>query len=183
MGPKAKVIEDSLEPVDMSHAPVEWLRPTVVVDSRASAFRRLAPSLRRRNPVETIRAILEWIESDYRKAGVGPDLPASKTLERGSGECASNSMVFVGLCQACDVPARVVQGLVLDAPTLFRTLVIEVGSGLAWVLLALASPIRIQVTIPIEHLRATSFGPEPDRESCLFRLFELRLDADHLGPK
>lgn len=89
-----------------------WLKPGVVVDSSHPSFKRIADFVRQPHPVATVRKVLQWMDKFFGKKNVFPELPASRSLARGQGECAANSMVFVGICQAAGVPARVVQGLV-----------------------------------------------------------------------
>jgi len=148
---KIKELEETATAEGDATSQKEWLKPTVPVDSDAREFQSLANELRKKNPVKTVRAVLAWMDKNYKKEVVFPLLPASRSLKRGSGECAANSMVFVGLCQAAGVPARVVQGLVNGASTLGESGTISCHmwaevwfSGLDWV--------------PVEPQRPNSLG-------------------------
>jgi transglutaminase-like putative cysteine protease len=60
---------------------------------------------------ETVEAILGWVHSSIRYEGkVGSRWGTLKVLKRGLGHCWDKADVFVTLCRAAEIPARMVFG-------------------------------------------------------------------------
>jgi len=84
------------------------------IDTEHDLIKNTAEEIRARggSPFQTARDLADWMLE--RVTYSGTDVPFSKTpvevLETGDGECAELSLLYVSLCRAAGIPARVVHG-------------------------------------------------------------------------
>ncbi|GAA5786693.1 transglutaminase-like domain-containing protein [Chitiniphilus shinanonensis] len=101
-------------------APYLLASPFVEVD--APAIRALAASLRRASSRETVQAIHAWVNSHLQYAGfVAEDRGAAQALAQGRGDCTEFAYLCVALARACDIPARMVGGYLMETDGAVRS--------------------------------------------------------------
>jgi len=94
---------------------VDWLHPERYIESDAAEMRALAATLRRPDPLDTARAIYDWVRTSMRYAGyLADDRGALDALAARSGDCTEYANLVVALARACGVPARMAGGYVTD---------------------------------------------------------------------
>jgi len=91
----------------------EYLEPEPMIESDDAGIKALAAQLKTVSPQETIRKIFAWVSEKivyigYTKRTRG----AAYALRYGEGDCTEYAHLFVALCRANDIPARVVGGFV-----------------------------------------------------------------------
>lgn len=90
-----------------------WLASERFIESDAESIIRLAEHLRRAKPLETARAIYDWVSTNLHYAGyLADDYGALYALARRRGDCTEYAYLVVALARACGVPARMVGGYV-----------------------------------------------------------------------
>ncbi|MBN1268514.1 MAG: transglutaminase domain-containing protein [Kiritimatiellae bacterium] len=103
------------EEIETDVAPGDWLAPEVFVESDHPEIRALAQELVGQDVTMTANAIYTWVVKNVEHAGfVSQDLGALAALRNRSGDCTEMSYLFVALCRAAGVPARVIGGFLQD---------------------------------------------------------------------
>jgi hypothetical protein len=86
-----------------------FLQDSPGIQTRSSAVRKLAGQLSqgRTYPWDQAKTFSAWIRDNIRPQ-VGPYTSVLKALESRRGDCEEMAAVFVSLCRAVDIPARLV---------------------------------------------------------------------------
>jgi hypothetical protein len=87
----------------------DYLGNSPGIDSRAAEVRQLLAKLRSEgdHPWDLAKKFAEWIPENI-KPYIGPYAGVSNALQARRGDCAEMSAVFVALCRAAEIPARLV---------------------------------------------------------------------------
>jgi len=87
----------------------QYLGPSPYINSRHSKFARLAKEITadKDGAWNEVRAIYDWVRENvkYREGKIKSAMDA---LEDGTGDCEELTSLFIALCRAHDVPARMV---------------------------------------------------------------------------
>jgi transglutaminase-like putative cysteine protease len=95
--------------------PDPWLGAERFIESNALPIRMLALELRAQAPLETTRAIYDWVRSNLMYTGyVAEDLGAAYALHHRRGDCTEYADLVVALTRANGIPARMIGGYVID---------------------------------------------------------------------
>lgn len=87
-----------------------YLGKSAGVDPQSSVVTEVASALRAENKLLTVRNIVGWIEKNIRYQVVFTE-SADRVIQNRVGECSGKARVFVALCRACGIPARLVWGM------------------------------------------------------------------------
>jgi hypothetical protein len=87
----------------------QYLGDSPGIDSRAAEVRQLLAKLRSESdhPWDLAKKFADWIRENI-KPHVGPYTGVATALQTQRGDCAEMSAVFVALCRAAEIPARLV---------------------------------------------------------------------------
>jgi Transglutaminase-like superfamily len=87
----------------------QYLGESPGIDPRATEVRQLLGKLRseKDHPWDLAKNFADWIRENI-KAFIGPFTGATTALKTLRGDCAEMSAVFVALCRAAEIPARLV---------------------------------------------------------------------------
>ena len=96
-------------------SPEIFLQPEPYVESAVPEIQAVAATIRPEKRHAMAHKIFKWIAANVENAGYEPeDLGALWTLQNRRGDCTEQSYLFVALCRACGIPARVVAGYLCD---------------------------------------------------------------------
>ncbi len=88
-----------------------WLASERFIETADLAVQALAQSLRRETPIETARAIYDWVLEHLQYAGyIADDHGAIDALNTRQGDCTEYAFLTVALARANQIPARMVGG-------------------------------------------------------------------------
>ncbi len=87
----------------------QYLGNSPGIDARAAEVRQLLAKLRSEgdHPWDLAKKFADWIRENI-KAYIGPYAGVSNAIQAQRGDCAEMSAVFVALCRAAEIPARLV---------------------------------------------------------------------------
>lgn len=105
------------EPQVIAVGPMEvFLNPEPHVESAAPEIQAVAARIPRGGkPHVMAHQIFRWIAANVENAGYeAEDLGALWTVQNRKGDCTEQSYLFVALCRACGIPARVMAGYLCD---------------------------------------------------------------------
>ncbi len=87
----------------------QYLGDSPGIDTRAPEVRQLLAKLRSEadHPWDLAKRFAEWIRENIRPF-IGPFAGATNAIKSQRGDCAEMSAIFVALCRAAEVPARLV---------------------------------------------------------------------------
>ena len=96
--------------------PIEhWLVAEALIESDHERIIRLAGHLRRADALQTTRAIYDWLVAEVTYGGYDPvDRGALHALDKREGDCTEYSALAVALARANGIPARLVNGYVMN---------------------------------------------------------------------
>jgi transglutaminase-like putative cysteine protease len=104
-----------------SSDPQRWLASERFIESNDPRMLAAARLLQRATPIETARAIYDWVQQHMHYAGyVANDLGALYALNRASGDCTEYAYLVVALARALGIPARMVGGYVQSDDAVLR---------------------------------------------------------------
>jgi transglutaminase-like putative cysteine protease len=102
-------------------SPRSWLQPERFIESDAPEILRLAATLQRSTPRDSVRAIYEWVADNIRYEGyIADDLGAAYALRERRGDCTEYADLAVALARAQGLPARMAGGYVVERDTTLR---------------------------------------------------------------
>lgn len=90
-----------------------YLMPTAVIQSNHDSITAKAKELRRYNVYFTVKSNFDYVNKIVN-SGTNQLTDAATTLRRQRGSCNGKSRLFVALCRAQGIPARVVGGIILE---------------------------------------------------------------------
>lgn len=96
----------------------KYLRNELFLRRKHKRIQEIADTISGENQLEIVRNIYDFVVNhlDYND-GIRENLGAIKALKKGHGDCTEYSDLFVTLCRAKDIPARVVAGCVTELST------------------------------------------------------------------
>jgi len=95
--------------------PRAWLAAERYIETDDARIRTLAFELRRATPLQTAKAIYDWVKLNMNYAGyVADDLGALQALLERRGDCTEYAYLAVALARVCGIPARMVGGYFAD---------------------------------------------------------------------
>lgn len=101
--------------------PGTWLIHERYIEVGDARIQSLADVLKRATPMETAKAIYEWVSQNLVYAGyVADDVGALQALLQRRGDCTEYAYLAVALARANQIPARMVGGYVVDKSTVLR---------------------------------------------------------------
>ena len=119
---QAKVaVSNSPQAVDSSAASL-CLDAEQYIEADHSEVVQLAHRLAMQEPTSTARNVFKWIDQNIREIRyVSEDRGALWALRNRSGDCTEMAFLFVALCRAVGIPARVMGGYICEYDTLLRS--------------------------------------------------------------
>ncbi len=110
------------QPVDASlDDPKIWLVHERYIEMNDPRIQALAHEMKRTTPLETAKAIFEWVSRNLAYGGyVADDVGALRALIQQSGDCTEFAYLAVALARANQIPARMVGGYVVDKNAVLR---------------------------------------------------------------
>jgi hypothetical protein len=98
----------------ISSAPLSWdLNPQKYIESDHPAINRIAHKLQKSDASKTIEEVFRWVADNVRYSGyAGRDRGALYALEHKKGDCTEYANLFVALCRANGIGARLIGGYV-----------------------------------------------------------------------
>jgi len=88
-----------------------FIKPESFIESGSETIKDIAQRLTGADKRDTVRACYDYVLSNLEYSGYNPDnTGALKALELEGGDCTEYSDLFVALCRASGIPARVVEG-------------------------------------------------------------------------
>lgn len=98
-----------------------WLKPERFIEASHALIRARAAQLQGATPLQTMRAIYDFVRQHLHYAGyVADDLGALYALTQRSGDCTEYADLVVALARACGIPARMMGGYVTALDTSVR---------------------------------------------------------------
>jgi transglutaminase-like putative cysteine protease len=92
-----------------------WLKSEKFVESDAKEIQQAAKSINGADELDKIRNIMAFVHQKIRYTGYDEtDHGALYALKNGTGDCTEFSDLFVALCRAKNIPARVWEGYLVD---------------------------------------------------------------------
>jgi hypothetical protein len=88
-----------------------YLAPSPKIDSRNPKIRDLAKKIGvdKKTAWEHVEAIYDWVREKVKYQNkTGPARSATSVLRDGTGDCEEFSSLFIAICRAADIPARLV---------------------------------------------------------------------------
>ena len=111
----AEVELQALAPPQALPDPAVWLAAERLIESDEPRIRTLANELRRSRPMDTARAIFEWVQRNLSYGGyLADDMGALQALLQRRGDCTEYADLAVALARASGLPARMLGGYVAD---------------------------------------------------------------------
>lgn len=108
-----------LGPLDGSPAPaeadVQYLRSNVLITSDDSRVRTYTQRVTRgiADPWSKAQRLTRWVFQNIKDKNFGVGFAGANEVARNlSGDCSEHAVLLAAMCRACDIPARVVVGLV-----------------------------------------------------------------------
>lgn len=81
------------------------------IESKSRIINEIAYGLMGKDTKDTVKAIYDYVIGHLEYGGYNPDnTGAIKALKQGRGDCTEYSDLFVALCRASGIPARVIEG-------------------------------------------------------------------------
>lgn len=136
----------------------------------ALARRLVAPHKERRKQVE---AIMAWVSQSVEDSSVGQATTAEMVFKARAGDCTEHSILFVALCKAVGIPARLAQGAMYvegDMPFFGWHQWAEIHNGTGWVGV---DPTWNQYGVDATHLL---FDNDPKDLSSFNQIGRLKLE-------
>jgi transglutaminase-like putative cysteine protease len=96
----------------------DFLKQERYIESDHDEIRQIAAGLEGDTETDVVKQIYDYVldHMEYVKSGKD-DKGAIVALERGKGDCTEYADLFVAICRARDIPARVVTGYTVQADT------------------------------------------------------------------
>ncbi|MHC4432870.1 MAG: transglutaminase-like domain-containing protein, partial [Planctomycetota bacterium] len=96
----------------------DFLEPERYIESDHDEIRQIAAGLEGDDEMDLVKQIYDFVldHMEYVKSGTD-DKGAIVALERGKGDCTEYADLFVAICRASDIPARVVTGYTVQTDT------------------------------------------------------------------
>lgn len=89
----------------------EFLKRERYIEKDHSQIQRIAKGIKGRDEIDTVKKIYEYVIDNMEYAGLSrKELGAVKAAQEKKGDCSEYSELFVALCRAKDIPARVATG-------------------------------------------------------------------------
>lgn len=105
-----------------------YLKPEPFIESDNPQLKALADRLRQTSPLDTARQIFDWVSQNMTYKGyVRQSRGALYALKYRTGDCTEYAALFVALCRAAGIPARIVGGF--SCP---RDMVVRLGDYHNW---------------------------------------------------
>lgn len=102
--------------------PEQWLRSERYIEVGDPDVKSVAHQLQQAAPIDTARAIFDWVRGHLLYAGyVADDLGAVYALSQRRGDCTEYAYLATALARANGIPARMVGGYVVDRDTTVRS--------------------------------------------------------------
>jgi transglutaminase-like putative cysteine protease len=99
----------------------DWLQPQAGIQSGAEPVVALARELKRRTGRETLQSIEAWLRANLDATGYDAvDRGALHALEQRTGDCTEFAYLAVALARALGMPARAVDGWVIQGDALLE---------------------------------------------------------------
>ena len=94
---------------------INFLKHEKYIEKDAPSIQEAAEEIAGRNEIDTVRNIYEYVTNKLRYRAGKQEVGAAKTLQKKTGACTEYSDLFVALCRAKNIPARVVKGYVTES--------------------------------------------------------------------
>jgi len=96
----------------------DFLKQERYIESDQDEIRQIAAGLEGNTEIDVVKQIYDYVldHMEYVKSGKD-DRGAMVAMERGKGDCTEYADLFVAICRARDIPARVVTGYTVQAET------------------------------------------------------------------
>jgi transglutaminase-like putative cysteine protease len=92
-----------------------WLKAEKFIEVDAKEIKQAARSISGADDIDTLRNIMAFVHQKVRYSGFDEtDHGALWALQNGKGDCTEFSDLFVALCRAKNIPARVWEGYTVD---------------------------------------------------------------------
>jgi transglutaminase-like putative cysteine protease len=92
-----------------------WLKAEKFLEVDAKEIQQAARSIGGADEIDKIRNIMAFVHAKVRYSGFDPeDHGATWALKNGRGDCTEFCDLFVALCRAKDIPARIWDGYLID---------------------------------------------------------------------
>jgi transglutaminase-like putative cysteine protease len=89
----------------------DFLNQATYIEKDDSRIQQIAEAITGRDEIDTVKKIYSYVIENLEYGGFGEkQLGAVKDLQRKKGDCSEYSDLFVALCRAKQIPARVVTG-------------------------------------------------------------------------
>jgi transglutaminase-like putative cysteine protease len=96
----------------------DFLKNEKYVEKDEPQIQQIVKSMTGRLEINRVRSIYNYVIDNMEYGGYGKkDLGALKAIQRKSGDCSEYSDLFVALCRANNIPARVVTGCTTEFKT------------------------------------------------------------------
>ncbi|MBL1407638.1 transglutaminase-like domain-containing protein [Sphingobacterium faecale] len=84
------------------------------LESDQDAIIQQAALLKKNSELKTVQSIYNFVRKSLKYSGYNPkDVGALQALEAGHGDCTEFADLFVALCRASDIPAKVIEGYMI----------------------------------------------------------------------
>ncbi len=98
------------------HAIAQYLVAEQYIESEAENIAELATQLKKKDDLATVKNIFAFIRNKMHYSGYNPnEVGASKALAASHGDCTEFADLFVALCRANHIPARVLEGFTTES--------------------------------------------------------------------
>lgn len=92
-----------------------FLIPEKYIEKQDSFIVEKALELRHKDPVKTLQQIYQFVNSQITYSGFNPEsIGAAQALKSKKGDCTEFTDLFVALCRANNIPAKVIEGYTVD---------------------------------------------------------------------
>jgi transglutaminase-like putative cysteine protease len=93
----------------------QWLKSEKFIESDGKEIKQAARSIAGADEIDTIRNIMSFVHQKVRYSGFDDaDRGALWALQNGKGDCTEFSDLFVAVCRAKNIPARVWEGYTIN---------------------------------------------------------------------
>lgn len=92
----------------------DFLKHERYIEKNDPKIQQIANSIKDSDRVSTVKQLYDYVADNIRYVNFQRELGAAKVLQRKQGACTEYSDLFVALCRAKGIPARVVKGFVTE---------------------------------------------------------------------
>ncbi|MGA1826301.1 MAG: transglutaminase-like domain-containing protein [bacterium] len=90
-----------------------YLQAERLIEKDHPQILKKASELQKDDPYQTALSLYQWVSMNIKGAGLtGEDKGALYAIEHRHGDCTEYAALFVALCRACDIPARMLCGYI-----------------------------------------------------------------------